>query len=112
MLHLGIIFVISEDGSDILSSKLSSILFFESIKFIDFSVVIPILEQQKIELKSKVSRNVKKGECEEITHTLMVKDLQPRPFNGLHELLTEPPPAFYPLDCDNKLYHFQTIKQK
>lgn len=42
----------------------------------------------------------------------MVKDLQPRPFNGLYELLTEPPPAFYPLDCDNKLYHFKTIKQK
>ncbi len=42
----------------------------------------------------------------------MVKDLQPRLFNGLYELLTEPPPAFYLLDCDNKLYHFKTIKQK
>lgn len=62
MLYQGIIFVISEDGSDILSTKLSSILFFDNIKFIDFSVVILILEQQKtakiekkkIELNSKV----------------------------------------------------------
>lgn len=54
MLYQGIIFVISEDGPGILSTKLSSILFFENIKFIDFSVVILILEQQKIELNSKV----------------------------------------------------------
>lgn len=59
----------------------------EHIELTDYSAVILILQHEPSEVSSVV-RAVET--CEEMTRAPLVNDLQPRPFNWLHELLSEP----------------------